>query len=139
MTFWWGIWRYRDSPDWDFLAFMLVLAWPVVLYLQVSSLVTRQPELVTDWRSHFYQQRKWFFGANVCLNLIALCMFLALAQGFVGSTVGWTARLAVFGLSMAGFATANERAHGVIVVGIAITIVVGYWGQMLAPQSGLPS
>ena len=139
MTFWWGIWRFRDSPAWDFPAFMLVLAWPVVLYLQVSSLVTRQPELVSDWRSHFYQQRKWFFGANLCLNLTTVVLSLALGGNLTGDPLVWLPRLAVLGLSAAGFATANERAHGFIVISIIITVVVGYWGQSIAPHPALSS
>ena len=133
MSFWWFIWRYRDLETWNFVAFALALAWPVVLYLQVTSLVSRQPELVTDWRAHFYSQRRWFFGANIGLNLVGSATSqLLTGDPFAGPA--W-ARLVVLTLSIVGIATDNAKAHGIIVVGIAATVVLGYWVPAFTPTS----
>jgi len=131
MTFWWTIWRFRDVETWNLAAFILIMSWPVVLYLQVTSLVTRQPELVTDWRSHFYEQRTWFFGANVLLNIIGLPLapLLGAQQSFS------MARLVIVALSIVGLATSKQRVHAIIVIGIAITVILGYWLPSYTPAA----
>ena len=129
MTFWWLIWRYRDLETWNLASFMLVLAWPVVLYLQVTGLVTRQPESITDWRAHFYSQRRWFFGTNIGLTLIGF----AIPQLLTGNPLGVVPRLIVLTLSILGFATDNTKVHGLIVISIAITVVLGYWTPAFTP------
>jgi hypothetical protein len=137
MTYWWLMWRFRDVDTWNIVSFMLALAWPVVLYLQVTGLVTRQPELITDWRAHFYSQRRWFFGANICLQLIGTGLVHLLITDSSADTFG-IARLVFLTLSIVGFATDNAKAHGIIVVGIAITLVLGNWAQAFTPLSAVP-
>ena len=132
ITFWWSIWRYRDLP-WDILSFTLVLAWPVVLYLQVTSLVSRQPELVSDWRAHFYDQRRWFFGANICLNLLPFGIRLLLGLNPVEGPAG-IASVVFVTYSVVGFVTANEKVHGILVVVAALAIVLGYWIPGFTPH-----
>ena len=126
ITYWWGIWRFRDITEWNILAFTLILAWPIVLYLQVTSLVSRQPELVGDWREHFYAQRRWFFGANLLLNLLPIGFFLLLGVNPIEGPLG-AARLIILAYSAAGIVTANEKIHGLIVVTAAATILLGFW------------
>ena len=136
MTYWWFMWRFREVDTWNIVLFMLVLAWPVVLYLQVTSLVTRQPELIIDWRTHFYSQRRWFFGANICLQLISTGFVHLLATNSGAGTLD-IARLVFLALSIVGLATDNAKAHGIIVVGIVITLVLGNWAQAFTPPSAL--
>jgi hypothetical protein len=135
MTFWWLIWRYRDVETWNLAAFMLVLAWPVFLYLQVTGLVTRQPEFITDWRAHFYSQRKWFFGTNIGLALIGLALPQLLTGNAGSGPLGIGPRLIVLTLSIVGFSTDNTKVQGLIVIGIAITVVLGYWAPAFTPVS----
>ena len=134
-TFWWSIWRFRDA-DWNIVSFLLALAWPAVLYLQVSGLVTRQPELVTDWRTHFYSQRRWFFGANLCLSLTGTGLTRLLGEDLFTNSFA-IPRLVFIVLSILGIATDNEKAHGFIVVGIVIAVVFGYWLPAYTPLSAL--
>ena len=133
ITFWWSTWRYRELATWDILSFTLVLAWPVVLYLQVTSLVSRQPELVTDWRAHFYAQRRWFFGANIVLNLLPIGYRLLLGLDPVAGPSG-IANVVFIAYSILGFATDNEKAHGFIVATAAITILLGFWIPGFTPR-----
>ena len=137
ITYWWSIWIFRDVATWNILSFALVLAWPVVLYLQVTSLVSRQPELVTDWQAHFYAQRKWFFGANIVLNSLPIGFYGLLGANPFSDTFG-AARLVILGYSIAGFATDNTKVHGLVVVTAAITILLGFWLPGFSPRSALP-
>ncbi len=137
ITFWWGIWGYRDVATWNIVSFTLAVAWPVVLYLQVTGLVTRQPELITDWRAHFYSQRRWFFGANICLNLLPFGVRLLLELDPLAGPSG-IARIVVLTFSIVGIATDNAKAHGIIVVSAAVTLVLGYWAQAFTPLSSPP-
>jgi hypothetical protein len=43
------------------------------------------------------------------------------------------ARLAVVALSIVGLATSNQRVHAIIVIGISITIILGYWLPAYTP------
>ncbi len=137
ITFWWAIWGYRDVATWNIVSFILVVAWPVVLYLQVTGLVTRQPELITDWRVHFYSQRRWFFGTNICLVLLAMGLAQLLSESAFAYPFG-IARLVILGYSIVGIATDNAKAHGIIVVGAAINLVLGYWAPAFTPLSSPP-
>jgi hypothetical protein len=137
ITFWWGIWLYRDVSSWNLLSFMVALAWPAVLYLQVTGLVTRRPEDVTNWRAHFYNQRRWFFGANTCLALLTVALTQILAGELSASPFN-IARLVVLAYSIVGIATDNAKVHGFIVVCAAANLVLGYWAQMFSPLSSLP-
>ncbi len=137
MTFWWSIWRFRDVETWNIASFMLALAWPIVLYLQVAGRVTRQPELVTDWRAPFYDQRRWFFGANICLQFIAGGLAQLRGAGAATGPFG-ISRVIFLALSIVGFATDNARIHGLIVVGIAITLVLGNWVPAFTPLGSIP-
>jgi hypothetical protein len=128
---------FRDVADWSILSFTLVMAWPVVLYLQVTSLVSRQPELVTDWRAHFYGQRRWFFGANIILNLLPFG-FISLLGGNPLSGAFGAARFVSLGYSVVGFATDNARVHSLIVLTAAVTVVLGFWVPGFSPRSTLP-
>jgi hypothetical protein len=135
IIFWWSFWRFRDIP-WNIFSFTLALAWPAVLYLQVTSLVTRQPELIPDWRAHFYNQRRWFFGANICLTLIPFGIRLFLGFNPFAGPEG-IASVVTLAYSVVGFATDNEKAHGVVVALAALTIILGYFVPGAAPRAPL--
>jgi hypothetical protein len=108
-----------------------------MLYLQVTSLLTRQPEAVTDWRAHFYSQRLWFFGVDLVLIFIAIGLSLILGAGPLAGQFG-IARLLVIALSVAGLATTNERAHAIIVALWATSLVFGFWAQAFTPLAEAP-
>jgi hypothetical protein len=133
ISFWWNIWAYRNHEAWNLLSFALLLAWPIVLYLQITGLVSRQPELVNDWKEHFYSQRKWFFGANTVLNLLLISHLVLLGEGHLASPFG-AAALLYIGYSIVGFSTANEKTHGVIVATAWVGTLLGFWAPGFAPR-----
>ena len=63
--YWWSTWRFRDfSEAWNMGTFTFVLIMPSIMYLQLHSLVSNDPDQIENWRTHFYNQRRWFFGSR---------------------------------------------------------------------------
>ena len=130
IIFWWGTWSLREA-SWNFLGFSLLLAWPIGLYLQISSLVTRDPESVLDWRSQFYDQRRWFFGANALLNMLSLVSPFSVGASHslhVGVALALNAVL-----SVVAFASDRPSVHGTIVVCIAVLTLLAFAVGAYAP------
>ena len=116
MAFWWATWSYRDiSEYWNFATYSLALIIPALIFLQVSSLVGDTPYQVRDWRKHFYEQRRWFFGINILAGLLAMTVW----SGFIPSSIGRLVPTLGYAfltlLSVVGFVSENSRLHGVIV------------------------
>lgn len=130
IIFWWGFWSLREV-SWNFLGFTLILLWPIGLYLQVSSLVTRDPENVPDWRLHFYGQRRWFFGANALLNFLSL--FSVYSAGVSNPAATSVALILNIVLSVIAIASDRPVIHGTIVVIIAIITLLAFGVRIYAP------
>ena len=113
---WWSLWGYRDNPEyWNFATYSLALIVPSIVYLQMLSLVSHAPHKVTDWKQHFYNQRRWFFGLNVILGALVVFLWSNLlldAPAQLFPMVGYSILVA---LSVAGFVSANSKLHGVVV------------------------
>jgi hypothetical protein len=130
VIYWWSFWAMREVT-WNLLMFTLVLAWPVGLYLQVSSLVTRDPESISDWRLHFYSQRQWFFGANALLNILSLVS--GFAVGATNPPQVSAALVLLVVLSVVAIATDRPVVHGIIVVCMAVITVLAFVVRAYAP------
>jgi hypothetical protein len=136
-SFWWGMWGYRDASTWNIVSFTLALALPLILYLQVTGLVGRQPELVSDWRRHFNEQRKWFFGTNICLGVVVfgLQATLSVVPADLPSAILNIGVLIAVIFSVVGIASENPKVHAVIVVVAAINFTLGLSVPMFRPLS----
>ena len=128
MVFWWSTWSYRDIPEyWNFATYSLALIIPALIFLQVCSLVGDTPYQVRDWRKHFYDQRRWFFGLNILAGFLVMTVW----SGFIPSSIGLLvpaigyAFLAL--LSVVGFISENARLH-VVIVAISIGFNLLYYG-----------
>lgn len=70
---WWAMFGLRDVKTWTFLAFAVVLAQTIVLYM-LAGLVL--PDFTgdarIDLREHYYQHRRVFFGVAAASALISL-------------------------------------------------------------------
>ena len=111
--------------------FMLGLIVPTVFALQVSTMVTRAPEGVADWRTHFWSIRRWFFAANAVIPIANL------GNAFIQNLAAPT-NIAIFsvliGVSTAGFLSRNERVHAFVVVTWLVTMVAGAGALFLASE-----
>ena len=126
--YWWATWGYRDFPEaWNMGTFTFVLIMPSIMYLQVHSLVSNDPYKIDDWRKHFYDQRRWFFGLN---TLLAVCAVISFTYVFVpvSPQVFPIAAYTLIGaFSFAGFISDNARLHSVIVITVAIFTFFYWW------------
>ena len=125
LIFWAG-WMIRDEVEtWNFAQFVISLGPPAILYLQAHTLVTAHPDQVTDWRRHFWQIRRWFFGTNALLPLYnGLAIYLLAGREFPSAELG--PLIVVLLLSVLGIAHSNERLHGAIAILYSVTLSVGF-------------
>jgi hypothetical protein len=90
-------------------------------------LVSNNPEEIDDWRSHFYYQRRWFFGLNI---LLAACSVFGFTYVFVPASpqlvpiIGYTV---IGALSIAAFISDNARLHAAIAIAVATFSFVYWW------------
>jgi hypothetical protein len=128
---WWAIWGIRNA-NWDFVAFFAQLGTPVLLYLQASSLVTSSPDSIVDWRGHFYEVRRRFFGLNI-LFALALLAAPALAIGRLPPLSVYLVAATIIVLSIFGFRSTSHRVQGVVALVAALLNLVTIVSLMLAP------
>ena len=129
VLFWWALWNYREGVEWNLLFFAWILVPPALLYLQATALVTRAPNEVLDWRSHFYEIRRWFFAINALLVGIS-----AIGSWMIGEIPVLHPLRAVQGTlfvaSVCGLISSNPRLHAIIAL-IAMAVVVLGFGSVL--------
>jgi hypothetical protein len=73
---WWSLFRMRAVHDWNFFAFLVVVAHPVGLYL-ICSLVLPDPaefggDKPVDLRANYFDHRRWFYALIVVVSLARL-------------------------------------------------------------------
>jgi hypothetical protein len=126
--YWWSIWRFRDFPEvWNMGTFTLVLIMPSIMYLQLHSLVSNNPEKIDDWRGHFYDQRRWFFGLNVLLAACAVIVFTYPYLNAPPQSVPIIAYTLIGVLSIVGFMSDNARLHAAIAITVAVFSFCYWW------------
>jgi hypothetical protein len=60
---WWSMFGLRNYRDWTFIAFLIVLAQTVTLYLMAAVVLPEQPhEAGVDLRAFYDRHHRWFFG-----------------------------------------------------------------------------
>ena len=115
---WWTIWGLQDEANWTYPAFLLCLAGPVLLFFQITTLTTREPDEVADWGAHFMASRRRFFGGFIA----GAASGPALVASFGHlDTAAYLLIVAAFdtALGVTGIVSTNRRVHltlGVIVV-----------------------
>lgn len=124
---WFGIWELRQVDEWNALGTFSLILQPVVLYLQVSCLVSVHAEQIEDWRAHFYGQRVRFFALNLVLILVPPLMAWAVGVGggaMPTFVLFFWAAIVLF--SILGVVTADERVHAAIAVVAALNIASNF-------------
>lgn len=69
---WWALWDLTAVQTWNQLYFSFIIAIPCLLFGATELLLPMANSPDTDWQSHFFSVRKWFFGV--------LCIFLVFAM-----------------------------------------------------------
>ena len=134
--FWWGTWSLRDIPDfWNMGTFTMLLIMPCIMYLQLHSLVSDNPDQVEDWRTHFYAQRRWFFGLNVLLGCFAILIYANIFVPAPPQLFPIAAYGLISALSIAGFVSDSTKLHAAIVFIVAAFTFFYYWIGTFQPTS----
>ena len=117
---WWAMFGLRTYQHWSFVAFLLVLLQPIILYL-LAALVLPDVSLADagDLRTNYYDHSRWFFGLSVALLVASLTRDRVLAGHLPG--------------------TLNLAAHIVLLVGWGIGALTQreWYHRLLAPCTAL--
>lgn len=139
ITFWWVIWVLRDYPGyWNFRTYLLALIIPGIVFIQVISLLGDNPNSISDWRKHFYEQRKWFFGLNATAGgTLVIWLFAVYSTTPIHPQI---APLLIYtlitALSVAACFTENPKFHAAFASFVAAYIVI-YYGIIGYSPEGL--
>ena len=84
---------------------------PVVLYLQIDSLVTHHPREVTDGRKHYYSEHRWLFGLNATQALLVTYYLSNIGNQLPAHLLGvlWTTMTLI--LSIVGFRSEQHKTY----------------------------
>ena len=115
---WWAVFELRNVPEWSFVAFVLVLAIPMIAYL-MSVLISPDfdREDVVDLRASYFEQRRWFFGLFALLPATSLAQEYVL-NGAIESDADPVFRLGFLLLALLGFLSARERFHQLLALSV---------------------
>jgi hypothetical protein len=126
---WWSLFRMRNVQNWNFFAFLLVVAHPVGLYL-ICSLLLPDPsefsaERAVNLRANYFDHRRWFYALVIAVSLARL------ARPFVTPDAPLTPLdIIVQGLVIAasgvGLATSNVIVHRALPV-LACVLLAAYY------------
>ena len=132
--YWWYSFSRVGREEWALASYLLMLPFPVFVYLQCVVLYPNRLDEVTDLGAYFMATRRWFFGLML---LVTLADFAE--GGLIGGTdpaaaayldsTGWSLMLVVaftIFAALAGIASSNARIH----IGLAgVLIMLGIWQQ----------
>jgi hypothetical protein len=132
--YWWYSFSRVGREEWALATYLLMLPFPVFVYLQCVVLYPHRLDEVTDLGAYFMATRRWFFGLMLLITLADFAeggLFAGTdpaAAAYLDST-GWSLLLAVaytIFAALVGIASSNARVH----IGLAaVSIMLGIWQQ----------
>jgi len=113
---WWAMFGLRNHKEWDFLAFLVVLLQPILLYL-LSALVL--PDLtaqtsVVDLRANYYSHSRWFFSLAMAVVVISLLRDIIL-NGRLPELLNTSIQVLFFIFGAGAVATRREWYHKLLI------------------------
>lgn len=111
---WWSIWRLRMLQNWNFVAFLLLLLEPVLMFVAAAFLIPRPSDKRIDLREHYYKSRRGIFGAYALFAAL-----LIVQNGLLNGRLWITADaylLFVLVMSVIGVVTARPLFHAAAVI-----------------------
>jgi hypothetical protein len=67
---WWWWEYYLHSETWTFEVYLFVLLYAFCIYLACALLFPRETDSFVAYDEYFMEQRGWFFGLQIALNVI---------------------------------------------------------------------
>lgn len=112
---WWAMFGLRGHSDWNFLAFLVVLLQPILLYL-LSALIF--PDMTgqetVDLRANYYAHAGWFFGLSMTVVAISLLKDVIL-NGSLPEPLNTAIQVAFFILGGVAAVTRREWFHKLVI------------------------
>jgi hypothetical protein len=68
---WWALWDLNAVPSWNQLYFTIIVLIPCAMFGATELLLPMGASNETDWRTHFFQVRRWFFAMLMAFTLLA--------------------------------------------------------------------
>ncbi|MEP6620652.1 MAG: hypothetical protein ABJE47_15110 [bacterium] len=122
---WWAMFGLRSYQQWSFVAFLVVLLQPIILYLLAAlALPDVSLENAGDLRANYYDHSQWFFGLAVLLLAASLTRDRVLAGHFPNQLNLSVHALLLLGWG-AGAITRREWYHRLLVPYTAL-LMAGY-------------
>ena len=105
---WWALWDLHAVESWNQGYFTLIVLIPCSMFAATELLVPMGTTPDTDWRTHYFKVRRWFFAILIVFTLIATFESRVLLD--VPLTHPYRInQLAMLVLQIIGFTNANPR------------------------------
>ena len=128
---WWSMFGLRNHEPWTFVAFLVVLLQPVVLFLlTVLVLPAVPPERSVDLQEHYHEQATWFFSLCGALPVVSLVKDIVL-EGALPSGLNVAFHLAFGALAAVGAVSAREVVHRAL-AGLSVVLLSVYVAVLFA-------
>ena len=128
---WWTMFGLQNYHNWDFLAFLVVLLQPIVLYLLAALILsnfTADPQM--DLKASYYANAKWFFSFLVLFLCVSLLKDLALF-GRLPEKANLAAHVVFMVLAIAAIGTRREWYHQLLIP-MSVVLIGAYIATLFA-------
>lgn len=129
IAYWWYTFGHAGAQEWTFGSYLLLLPFPVLVYLQCVILYPHRFEDVSDLDAYFMSTRRWFFGLVFVANGADWVLALADPQGTAAyveqlgaSVIVVVSTTAV--IAIVGSIVEDRRLHIAMALGV---LIMGAW------------
>jgi len=127
LVIYWATWYFLGEKL-NLAQFFLVLVPPSLVYLQCDALLSKSPDTVEDWRTHFYANRRFFFFTNFLLSPFILGQLILTGNEFPNTVYILLGFLAV--MSLLGTFFSNPRLHAALAIIALLNLTAGFTAQL---------
>ncbi len=76
MAFWWFTFALNVVSEWNYGLYAFLLVYAALLYVLAALLFPHDPPEDQDYETHFFANRRWFFGALTLFALVDVIDFV---------------------------------------------------------------
>ena len=128
---WWAMFGLRHVVAWSFLAFLIVLAQTVTLYMMAAVVLPEQvDDGGVDLATYYEEQHRWFFGFLLATLVVSVVKDVVLS-GRLPEPLNLVFHGVLAALCIAAIVARRRRAHATIAVASAAALGL-YVGLLFA-------
>jgi hypothetical protein len=105
---WWALWDLNEVATWNQLYFTMIVLIPCSLFGATELLLPMGATPETDWRTHFFSVRRWFFVLMITFSVMT-ALWTHILLGVPMSHPYRLTQLAIFTLLAIGLVSGNSR------------------------------